>query len=99
MGAGFYEELFFRVLLVEGLLLLFTGLRPKKATAFQYIAAWVISAVLFSLAHFMYEKPTLYAFYYRTLFGLMLSGLYILRGFGITAWAHALYDVFVLWWD
>jgi hypothetical protein len=25
----------------------------------------------------------------------MFSGLYLLRGFGITAWTHALYDVFL----
>src|SRR5437899_3252167 len=28
--------------------------------------------------------------------GLFFSGLYLLRGFGITAWTHALYDVFLL---
>jgi hypothetical protein len=25
--------------------------------------------------------------------GLLFSGLYLLRGFGIAAWSHALYDV------
>lgn len=96
MGAGFYEELFFRVMLVEGLLWLFTGLRPKQATAFHQVVSWVLSAALFSLAHFIYEAPTGYAFFYRFLFGLFMSGVYILRGFGITAWAHALYDIYVL---
>ena len=28
--------------------------------------------------------------------GVMFSGLYVTRGFGITAWTHALYDVFLL---
>ena len=28
--------------------------------------------------------------------GLAFSGLYVTRGFGITAWTHALYDVFLL---
>ncbi|MCX7606594.1 MAG: CPBP family glutamic-type intramembrane protease [Bacteroidia bacterium] len=97
MGAGFYEELFFRVLLVEGLLLLFTGLQPKKASAFHYIATWLLSAALFSAAHFLYESPSRYAFFYRGIFGLCLSGIYILRGFAIAAWAHALYDMLVLW--
>jgi membrane protease YdiL (CAAX protease family) len=98
MGAGFYEELFFRVMLVEGLLLIFTGLQPKKATAFHQVAAWVLSAVLFSTAHFLYETPSSYAFFYRALFGLLMSGMYILRGFAIAAWGHALYDILVLWW-
>jgi len=26
---------------------------------------------------------------------LLFSGLFVLRGFGITAWTHALYDVFI----
>ncbi|MCS7189306.1 MAG: CPBP family intramembrane glutamic endopeptidase [Bacteroidia bacterium] len=99
MGAGFYEELFFRVVLVEGLLLLFTGLQARKSSAFHYVAAWILSAIIFSLCHFIYEKPSQYAFFYRSLFGLFMSGLYILRGFGITAWAHALYDMGVLWWS
>ena len=28
--------------------------------------------------------------------GIFFSALYLLRGFGITAWTHALYDVFLL---
>ena len=98
MGAGFYEELFFRVVLVSGLIGLLTGLRPQKASALHRIVAWILSAALFSVAHFLYEPATLYAFFYRALFGLFMSGVYILRGFGITAWAHALYDIAVLWW-
>jgi hypothetical protein len=27
--------------------------------------------------------------------GGLFSGLYVVRGFGITAWTHALYDVFL----
>lgn len=96
MGAGFYEELFFRVLLVESMLWLFTGLRPKRATALHQVTVWILSAGLFSLAHFLYESPTEYAFLYRFLFGLFMSGIYILRGFGIAAWGHALYDIYVL---
>jgi hypothetical protein len=26
---------------------------------------------------------------------VLFSGLYLVRGFGITAWTHALYDVFL----
>jgi len=28
---------------------------------------------------------------------MVMSGIYILRGFAIAAWAHALYDIAVLW--
>ncbi len=96
LGAGFYEELFFRVLLVEGLLWLVTGLRPKRAGPSHFVSAWLLSALLFSLAHFIYEPFSWYALWYRGAFGLVMSGIYILRGFGIAAWTHALYDVLVL---
>ena len=38
----------------------------------------------------------LYSFVYRLLAGVFFSALYLTRGFGVTAWTHALYDVFVL---
>src|SRR5205814_356510 len=37
------------------------------------------------------------AFAFRMVAGLFCSGLYLARGFGITAWTHALYDVLLLW--
>ncbi|MBI2536635.1 MAG: CPBP family intramembrane metalloprotease, partial [Gemmatimonadetes bacterium] len=33
------------------------------------------------------------SFTFRAVAGLVLSGLFAARGFGITAWTHALYDV------
>jgi len=97
MGAGFYEELFFRFLLVEGLIWIFTGLRYRKAGFIHIIASWIVSAIIFSALHFLNEPFSWYAFGYRGVFGLVMSGIYLLRGFGIAAWAHALYDVAVLW--
>ena len=38
----------------------------------------------------------LQSFVFRALSGLAFSGLYLMRGFGITAWTHALYDAFLL---
>ena len=35
------------------------------------------------------------SFAFRAIAGVLFSGLYLLRGFGITAWTHALYDVFL----
>lgn len=96
LGAGFYEELFFRVLLVELLVWLLVGLRAQRAGVMHFIGAWFLSAVLFSAAHFLYEPFSWYAFWYRGAFGLVMSGLYIIRGFGIAAWTHALYDILVL---
>ena len=98
LGAGLYEELLFRVVLVallaNGIRLLF-GARPLIAG----VAATVIGALLFSAFHYIgpFGEPLqLESFVFRALAGLAFSGLYLTRGFGITAWTHALYDVAVL---
>jgi hypothetical protein len=41
----------------------------------------------------MGDTLTLASFTFRAIAGLLLSGLYVARGFGIAAWSHALYDV------
>jgi hypothetical protein len=98
LGAGVYEELVFRVLLVSGLLLLarkLFGWSNLAATTF----AVVTGALVFSAFHYIgvYGDPLeVPSFVFRTLAGLAFSGLYVTRGFGITAWTHALYDVFLL---
>ncbi|HEX9347966.1 MAG TPA: CPBP family intramembrane glutamic endopeptidase, partial [Gemmatimonadales bacterium] len=98
LGAGIYEELLFRVVLV-GLLAWgakkLLGWRPLVAG----IAATVLGALIFSAFHYIGpfgDRFEVYSFVFRTIAGLFFSGLYLLRGFGITAWTHALYDVFLL---
>ncbi len=59
-------------------------------------AAVVLSALIFSGFHYIgpYGDPlTAPTFTFRTIAGLLLSGLYVARGFGVAAWTHALYDV------
>jgi hypothetical protein len=98
LGAGLYEELLFRVVLVGALGALARralGLGPAPAGAVAVLGG----ATLFALAHHVgaYGEPfTLAAFTFRALAGLFFSALYVLRGFGIAAWTHALYDVGVL---
>jgi hypothetical protein len=98
LGAGLYEELLFRVLLVGGLAWVgrrLLGWRPLVAG----LAAVLVGALVFSWFHYIgpYGDPfQLYSFVFRTIAGLAFSALFLLRGFGITAWAHALYDVFLL---
>lgn len=97
LGAGIYEELLFRVLLVSGLAAaarLLLGWTVRTAAVF----AAVVGALIFSLFHYvgpLGDEFTLGSFTFRAVAGLLFSGLYLLRGFGITAWSHALYDVFL----
>jgi membrane protease YdiL (CAAX protease family) len=95
-GAGFHEELIFRVILMGSLAWLLTGLTGKRRA---WLIALAISSVLFSLAHHIGpsgEAFTFAAFVYRTLAGVFFALVYQLRGFAVAAWTHALYDVYVL---
>jgi membrane protease YdiL (CAAX protease family) len=97
LGAGLYEELFFRLILVWVGFQLFKRVFDPKWLA--YTAAALISAFLFSLAHFtgsLGDPFTIQAFLFRFLFGLALNALFVTRGFGITAWTHAIYDLLVI---
>jgi membrane protease YdiL (CAAX protease family) len=97
IGAGLYEELVFRVLLVGGLALLFRAVMNSPTQA--YIFAALLGAALFSGVHYigpLGDPFALPSFSFRFLFGLVLNVLFLARGFGVAAWTHALYDVMVV---
>jgi hypothetical protein len=97
LGAGIYEELLFRVLLVTGLRWLAIRVFGWRAPGAALFAVG-IGALIFSGFHYVgpYGEPlALGSFTFRAVAGLLFSGLYVLRGFGINAWTHALYDVFL----
>lgn len=101
IGAGIYEELIFRLVLI-GLLMLFfeTILGVKRSKAI--IISVAVSAVLFSLHHhFVFlngrlaraELFTLAPFIFRTIAGIYFASVFAVRGFGIVAGAHIFYDI------
>jgi membrane protease YdiL (CAAX protease family) len=97
-GAGIYEELLFRLMLIPALagLLQLAGAARGASLA----AAVVLASVLFSAAHYRVftsvgDEFAWFSFLFRVLAGLFFSVLFVRRGFGIAAGAHALYDVFV----
>lgn len=97
LGAGLYEEIVFRVVLVGGLfgVLHASGLSRGQAGIVSIIAA----ALVFSGFHYIGpygDSWQLASFLFRFLAGVAFSALFLLRGFGITAWTHALYDVFLV---
>jgi len=101
IGAGIYEELIFRLMLICLLMLLFQdvfGVEKKRAVVFSIL----ISALLFSAHHHFFivkghlyrgEPITLGRFAFRAIAGAYFAILYAVRGFGITAGTHALYNV------
>ncbi len=96
LGAGVYEELVFRVILVSGLAYLGRQAVPEQRNLIYCIVA-VVGAMIFSLCHYLGpEQFSFTSFLFRFIGGLALNILYITRGFGIAAWTHAWYDIMVL---
>ncbi|MCU0622597.1 MAG: CPBP family glutamic-type intramembrane protease [Gemmatimonadaceae bacterium] len=98
LGAGLYEELLFRVILVTALswaARAVLGLREGLAVGVAVVA----SALVFSAFHYVGpggDAFTVASFTFRAIAGVWFSALFALRGFGIAAWTHALYDIGVL---
>ena len=96
IGAGIYEELVFRLIAFTLLQLLLVDLLdlPKAwAGAFTVLAA----SVAFSLYHYLGERELhLHTFVFRTVAGIYFGIVFLFRGFGITAFSHASYDVCVV---
>ena len=98
VGAGIYEEFLFRVMLISGLtgIIGFVFLWSEKV---RKAAALIIAAGIFSAFHFMGDYGDFFSmelFLLRFFAGIVLGILYIARGFGITAYAHSIYDLIVL---
>lgn len=97
IGAGLYEELVFRVLLVGGLFLGMRKVFARRANA--YLVAAVVGALIFSAVHYVgpfADTFTAASFSFRFLFGLALNAIFLVRGFAVAAWTHSIYDVLVV---
>jgi hypothetical protein len=101
IGAGIYEELVFRLILICILMLLLQdvlGLSHTISIIFSVLA----SAALFSAHHhidFISGQPNAIdpfnwtRFAFRTIAGIYFAILFAFRGFGITAGTHAFYNI------
>ncbi len=97
IGAGLYEELVFRVILVGGLFWVLQ--RTTLGRTRGYWVAAIVGALVFSAVHHigtMGDPFSVSVFTFRFLFGLALNAVFLLRGFALAAWTHALYDVLVV---
>jgi membrane protease YdiL (CAAX protease family) len=96
LGAGIYEELVFRLILLSLLAWAFRCVwaRPRVSL----ILAVILSSLLFAAAHHVgpYGEPLeAFRFLFRFVAGVFFSVLFIYRGFGIAAGSHAAYDILV----
>jgi hypothetical protein len=102
LGAGFYEEIVFRVgLFALGarlLLVVFPGGLPGHRVLLR--AGWgVLAAALFSGWHHfgaMGDAFDLRVFVFRWVCGVVFTVIYVWRGFAPAVWTHTLYDLWVL---
>lgn len=101
IGAGIYEELVFRLILICLLMLLFQDIL-RFTHLNSIVLSVLISAALFSAHHhfdFLSGKPNavdpfnLTKFIFRTMAGIYFAALFAIRGFGITAGTHAAYNI------
>lgn len=95
LGAGIYEEFVFRVLLLAALVFFLHRLMHVRQNIAYGVAA-VLGATLFSAFHYigpLGDSLQLPSFMFRFIAGLILTGLYFARGYGITAYTHSLYDL------
>ncbi|MBS3762662.1 MAG: CPBP family intramembrane metalloprotease [Planctomycetes bacterium] len=98
IGAGVYEELLFRLILIGGGMLLL-----KKLFMWGPVVSGVlmisISALLFSAAHHLgpgSEPVESYVFIFRAVCGAVLGTIFVTRGLGIAVFTHVIYNVLLL---
>lgn len=95
LGAGIYEELAFRLVLLGGTyLLLARAVGWGRGSAF--VVAVVFSAAVFAAWHHAGVQGEPYrarAFFFRWATGILLGVVFALRGLGIAVYLHSFYDV------
>jgi uncharacterized MnhB-related membrane protein len=94
-GAGLHEELVFRLVGIGAVARMWLGRNWLQPSA-QLAGLLVATSMLFSAVHHLVEPFALDAFVFRSVAGLLFGLLFLLRGFAVAAWTHALYDVWVI---
>ncbi len=98
IGAGIYEELIFRLILISVVSILGTDLLGRPNVVVLPLAV-VISALAFAGHHHQPVGRDPFdagQFAFRTLAGLYLGTIFVVRGYGPAAGTHAAYNLIVL---
>lgn len=96
LGAGIYEELLFRLILLP--IAAWGFRRAGFGSGAAMAAAVLLTSLLFAAAHHVgpHGEPfDAFHFLFRFLAGAFFSILFVYRGFGIAAGTHAGYDILV----
>ncbi|HDP69105.1 MAG TPA: CPBP family intramembrane metalloprotease [Candidatus Marinimicrobia bacterium] len=98
LGAGVYEEFIFRVVLISGFTFFLKDILRLRAVT-SMVVAISAAALIFSLFHYLGSLGDVFdiqTFLVRFVAGIFLSLLYVLRGYGIAAYTHMIYDFIVI---
>jgi hypothetical protein len=100
LGAGFYEEVTFRVGFYGVGAFVLKKLAGKGSAGVILRVAWAfVAAAAFSGWHYvgpLADTWGLETFLFRMVCGLCLTAIFALRGFAPAVWTHALYDIWVM---
>ena len=98
IGAGIWEEIIFRFFLLSSLLLFTTKILNFRRSL-SIVLSIGASSIIFSYFHHfgIYgEMFNLGTFTVRSIAGVILGSIYLLRGIGISVYTHTLYDIMVV---
>lgn len=91
IGAGFYEELVFRLLPI---MLLKLFVKDGDKNILYLLLVIIITSVLFSVFHYIGpESYTYESFIFRFISSIILFIIFLTRGFGIAVYTHTIYDL------
>src|SRR3972149_930631 len=101
IGAGIYEELIFRLILICALMLLFQDILRFNHNNSIILSVFVSAALFRAHHHIVFVNGQLSAsapfnwteFGFRTVAGSYFAVLFAIRGFAITAGTHTFYDI------
>lgn len=95
VGAGLYEELVFRLIIISLVMLLLKDIIRVREVWGVAIAV-VVSSFLFAAHHYQpvgADEWRLPEFVFRTAAGAYLAAVFVVRGFGLAVGCHIIYDV------
>ncbi len=95
IGAGIFEELIFRLVIIGAMMVIFTrGL--NLVHHWSIILAILLSAIVFAAFHLLMEPYSFPVFMQRVVGGILLGSLFYQRGYGVSAYTHIIYNILIL---
>lgn len=94
VGAGIYEELVFRLIIITLLSMLFVDILRIRTIAGTALTV-IVSSLLFAAHHYYpvgRDPMTAASFAFRAAAGAYLAAVYVYRGFGLAVGSHVVYD-------